>query len=145
MWNIIRTVKKGNYIYAVVPEHPRATKNGYVLEHRVVVENSLGRLLEPNEQIHHVDGNRHNNAAENLRVVLNGEHQRLHQTKYPDGHFVGLVCDHCGARFTRAYRNRPSVKGNENAFCSRRCSGLHNGFRAGVSALPSKQDTVSGR
>jgi len=27
MWNIRKTVKKGNYLYAVVLEHPNATKN----------------------------------------------------------------------------------------------------------------------
>ena len=43
MWNIKKIVSKGDYLYALVPEHPKATKNGYVLLHRIVMENHLGR------------------------------------------------------------------------------------------------------
>ena len=45
VWKIRRIVSKGDYNYAVVPEHPNKTKFGYVLEHRIVMENHLGRLL----------------------------------------------------------------------------------------------------
>ena len=41
MWNIRKLIKKGIYDYALVPEHPKATANGYVLYHRVVMENSI--------------------------------------------------------------------------------------------------------
>lgn len=41
MWNIRKSVTNGDdrYLYAVVPEHPRASKKGhYVYYHRVVME-----------------------------------------------------------------------------------------------------------
>lgn len=38
MWNIKKLIHKGEYDYALVPDHPYATKNGYVLYHRVVME-----------------------------------------------------------------------------------------------------------
>lgn len=46
MWKIRKIIKKGDYEYALVPEHPNATKNGYVLHHRIVMENSIGRLFQ---------------------------------------------------------------------------------------------------
>ena len=49
MWNIKKIISKGDYDYALVPEHPKATKNGYVLLHRVIMENHLGRLLNDDE------------------------------------------------------------------------------------------------
>lgn len=67
--------------YALVrrPEHPNAMKNGYVLEHRYVMAELIGRPLEPHEVVHHKDGNRNNNAIENLELIAsNAEHQRLH-------------------------------------------------------------------
>ena len=68
-WKIEKIVKKGDYLYAVVPDHPNATKHGYVLEHRVVMENYLGRLLTKGEVVHHLDGNKHNNQIENLELL----------------------------------------------------------------------------
>ena len=54
-WNIKKVISKGDYNYALVPEHPNSTKNGYVLLHRIVIENYLGRLLNANEIVHHID------------------------------------------------------------------------------------------
>lgn len=125
LWNNWKTIKKGEYLYALVPTHPNATKNGYVLEHRVVLENKLGRLLYEFEDGHHIDENKHNNSPENLEVKLKGDHQRLHKLKYPDGHFVNLVCSNCKTLFSRDFKNRPEVKGTKLTFCSRKCSGLY--------------------
>lgn len=47
-------------------------------EHRVVVEQSIGRRLEPWEVVHHKDGNPSNNAIENLEVVEFGAHTAEH-------------------------------------------------------------------
>lgn len=51
MWKIQKVISKGDYNYVKVPEHPNATVNGYVLEHRIVVENHLNRLLNPSEVV----------------------------------------------------------------------------------------------
>lgn len=58
MWNVKKIINKGDYLYALVPEHPNCTKNGYVLLHRIVMENHLGRLLNTNEIVHHIDHNK---------------------------------------------------------------------------------------
>lgn len=123
MWNNWKTIKKGDYLYAKIPTHPNASKNGYVLEHRVVVENKIGRLLRENEEVHHIDGNKHNNSQENLEVMLRGEHQRMHSTKYKDGHILTFRCANCGKEFKRKYNQRPEVKKYKLSFCSKRCSG----------------------
>ena len=73
MWKIKKIVSKGDYNYAVVPEHPSAIKGGYVLEHRIVRENYLGRLLDPSEVVHHCDGNKKHNTISNLELFLNKE------------------------------------------------------------------------
>ena len=77
MWDIRRIIKKGDYLYAVVPEHPKAIKFGYVLLHRVIMENYLGRLLEDDEVVHHCDFNKLNSckcSEYKFREWLNSEY-----------------------------------------------------------------------
>ena len=57
--------------------HPYKNKSNYVMEHRLVMEKSLGRHLLPSEAVHHIDGDHQNNHPDNLLVFdSNGEHLR---------------------------------------------------------------------
>lgn len=73
------TKRKDGYIKVFVPDHPMATKDGFVLKHRLIVEREIGRYLEPNEDVHHVNGVRDDNRIENLQLLSHSEHTRLHQ------------------------------------------------------------------
>ncbi len=120
MFEIIKTVKKGDYLYAVVPNHPNAIRCGYVLHHRVVMENHIGRVLEKNEVVHHKDENKHNNQIDNLELMTSSEHAKLHS---PVGRaYVQLVCAYCGVGFQREKRQTKYSK----SLCSRRCNALYN-------------------
>ena len=50
------------------PNHPNATKHGMIMEHRLVMEEMIGRLLEKHETVHHKNGDRLDNRPENLEL-----------------------------------------------------------------------------
>lgn len=66
-------VRPDGYIMRLAPEgHPaRTAAYPYVLEHRLIMEECLGRFLDPEEVVHHIDGNPSNNALENLQLFAN--------------------------------------------------------------------------
>ncbi len=59
------------------PDHPKAYRDGWVLEHRWLVEQQLGRLLDESEHVHHIDGDRKNNDPSNLQVMSKWDHAAL--------------------------------------------------------------------
>ena len=72
-------VKQGGYILVYAPDHERANGGGYVREHIIVAEQTLGRSLKPGEVVHHKDKNKSNNDPENLMVFPScGAHLRHH-------------------------------------------------------------------
>ncbi len=50
------------------PKHPLSDVDGYIREHRVVMEKKLGRYLKPEEVVHHIDHNKRNNDQDNLML-----------------------------------------------------------------------------
>jgi hypothetical protein len=79
MWKGGRKKTSYGYIWIRLTKHPFANAVGYVPEHRLVVENFIGRYLKPEEVIHHIDFNKTNNSINNLMIFKsNSEHAKWH-------------------------------------------------------------------
>ena len=72
--------KMGEYLCEFVPDHPRATKEGYVRTHILVAEKKLGRYLKLDECVHHIDKDKYNNHPDNLMVFKTiADHSAFHK------------------------------------------------------------------
>lgn len=76
-WNGGRMTHSEGYILIRMPEHPNAIGD-YVYEHRYIMECHLGRLLNKDEHIHHINEVKNDNRIENLQVVSPTEHAKIH-------------------------------------------------------------------
>lgn len=122
LWKIEKIVSKGDYNYAKIKGHPNATKHGYVLHHRIVMENHLDRLLNSNEVVHHINRNKKDNRIENLEVHGKSEHARSHSIQQGKK-MADLICPACGEKFTKEHRQTHLVKPAEWSACSPKCRG----------------------
>ena len=98
--NHIRYLNKYRVIYRPDHFHHNLGKDydGWVYEHRYVVECSLGRPLSKDEVVHHKDENIYNNDISNLEVLSRGEHAHIHSSK--TGQFLKNFCIDCGVEIS---------------------------------------------
>jgi hypothetical protein len=91
-WKGGRTTRHG-YVMVYAPDHPACQGNQrkYVAEHRLVMEEQLGRLLKSSEYVHHIDGDKFNNDPENLEIIGGSEHAKRHRAN----HFQSHEPPHC--------------------------------------------------
>jgi hypothetical protein len=89
-WKGGKFVGTRGIIYIKVENHPHKTKQGYVLEHILVMEKHLGRLLRVNEVIHHLNHNPSDNRIENLKLMTKSSHGSLHGKEFsPKRGYIG--------------------------------------------------------
>lgn len=109
-------INHNGYVEAHFPNHHRARGNGYVFEHILIAEKTLGRRLKDNEIVHHINHVKTDNRPSNLMVMDRGEHSKLHSKDRRLGEY--LECEHCRKQF---YRKPSQIK--RARFCSRECNG----------------------
>lgn len=79
-----RWVGQQGYVLVKAPDgHPGARCDGSILEHRLVMEDHLGRYLEDFEIVHHKDGNPSNNEISNLVLM---DSRKGSGDRHPPGH-----------------------------------------------------------
>lgn len=105
----LRVAKDTGYAYFNDKYHPLVCKGSYrIYYHRHIMSIYLGRWINSEEHVHHLDGNKLNNSIDNLVICTAAEHTKLHK-----GEILVRKCIHCNKEFI------PSQ--NRIKFCSVSC------------------------
>ena len=82
-----RSIDKNiGYVRIYMPMHPEANNRGYVYEHRIIAEEKIDRRLKKGEVVHHKNGIRWDNNAENLEVMDRIKHSKLKNYRAVSSH-----------------------------------------------------------
>ncbi len=80
-WSGGRKKHSGGYVLVYAPNHPSRDRNGFVLEHRLVMESAIGRVLTDKDIVHHINGNKQDNRLCNLQLTNRADHARHHMNE----------------------------------------------------------------
>lgn len=91
---------------------------------------ALGRRLNNNEHVDHIDNNKTNDDISNLQILDPIQNQQKYYQHFRDDvqQVVELTCANCHKKFSRIeWRHNVSLKKNaENTFCSLSCRSQYN-------------------
>lgn len=111
-WVLDKTL---GYLYILDKTSPYASKQGKVYQHIYVMCQHLGRKLNANECVHHIDRNKQNNSLQNLLLLTYQEHALLHAIEDRGYTSKILICPICGKRLIISSKSK-------QIYCSYECA-----------------------
>lgn len=87
-WKGGRRKHAKGYIWVYKPNHPFCDSHKCVFEHRLIMEQMLGRYLTKKEVVHHINKITNDNRIKNLMLIANtAEHTKMHPENGRRKHF----------------------------------------------------------
>jgi hypothetical protein len=93
-------------------------------KNRVVMERHLGRVLRPDEQVHHINKNKKDNRIENLKLVSTYEHSIIHHGK-------GVLCRDKEGKIYKKFHSQAEAGKFFNVTHQAISQGVNEGWKIG--------------
>jgi hypothetical protein len=115
-------LRKDGRKHVIIYEHPNIRKT--VSYPKYLMEQHLGRTLNENETVDHINCDYTDDRIENLQVLIRSEHAKLDVNR---SKIVTLPCVYCGVptEIHHTRHNRMIKQKRASPFCSRQCTGLY--------------------
>lgn len=89
---------------------------------RYLMEQTLGRYLDSDECVDHIDENKLNDSIDNLQILTNAENVSKSSSNRPKTQLLDLVCETCNKDFQR---HKSMIRHTKSGpYCSKECSGI---------------------
>ena len=109
-----------NYVYITKPNHPNAKADGRIKRSRFTMSEHLGRPLQDDEQVHHINGKKSDDRLENLIIITKQQHHAVHYTGDKNPRYRKdreKICPNCGNKIIFKHGNHFA----RNRCCSNKC------------------------
>lgn len=88
---------------------------------RYLMSVKLGRFLNPEEHVDHINNNPMDDYIENLQILSHAENNRKGRKRT----MIQLICPICNSQFEREARQvNHKIAAGKNLTCSRKCGGI---------------------
>lgn len=113
----------GRYMINLVPIEKEKNKRTSMSYARYVMSVNLKRILDKNENVDHVNGDKTDDRFENLQILSRKENNKKAIKEQNRTRLVAdIVCPMCGTTFTRNLNKVHQIHGrSNNSFCSQEC------------------------
>lgn len=109
--------KERRRVLALIDNNGNHTSTSYA---RYLMSCHIGRYLEKDEHVDHIDNDKMNDVLENYQILSRIENNRKNRCRT----FISLICPICGEEFSKEKRQLSSkIKQGKKPTCSRRCGG----------------------
>lgn len=104
----------------------KVTKNRKTISYaRYLMSVNLGRILNPEEHVDHIDGDKTNDDINNLQILTISENNKKRNIENGTTRkMISLKCPNCNIEFTIEYGKSFLQKNNKFSTCSKKC--LHS-------------------
>lgn len=140
-------MKNGPYILLVAPDNYPGKKyrNRYAYEHHLVYWRKNGQIVPKGYEIHHKNGDHHDNRSSNLELLTAQEHRNHHGRLATKAAQASISCKECDVIIPMRKRElNMKLKANKHGvFCSRQCSGKYTGRKIFRNSERASRNTVN--